>query len=169
MALNAAIEAARAGEHGRGFAVVADEVRKLAEQTAVSADSIKKLTDQVTRSVNELSTGANEVLKFIDDTVIKDYDGMGQTAKQYKQDADYVKEWARRSNERATNLSASIHTMTTAMEDIAKATHESAVGNTSIAEKVALMAESAHEILNRMHESENDAHSLMEQIERFKI
>ncbi len=169
LALNAAIEAARAGEHGRGFAVVADEVRKLAEQTAVSADSIKKLTDQVTRSVNELSTGANEVLKFIDDTVLKDYDGMGHTAEQYKQDADYVKEWARRSNERANNLSKSIHTMTSAMEEIARATHEGALGNTSIAEKVAMMAENAHNILERMQESEKDARRLMEQIERFKI
>ena len=169
LALNAAIEAARAGEHGRGFAVVADEVRKLAEQTAVSADNIKKLTEQVTRSVNELSGGANEVLRFIDDTVIKDYDGMGETAKQYKHDADYVKEWARRSNERAANLAESVQTMTNAMEEIARATHESALGNTSIAEKVAMMAENANEILDRMHESEEDAKRLMEQIERFKI
>ncbi len=169
LALNAAIEAARAGEHGRGFAVVADEVRKLAEQTAGSADNIKKLTEQVTRSVNELSNGAFEVLKFIDDTVLKDYDGMSETAKQYKQDADYVKDWAKRSNSRAADLTHSIQTMTRAMDDIAKATHESAVGNTDIAEKVAMMAENAHDILNRMNESEQDAKRLMDQLARFKI
>ena len=169
LALNAAIEAARAGEHGRGFAVVADEVRKLAEQTAGSADNIKKLTDQVTSAVNELSAGAFDILKFIDDTVIKDYNDMGDTAEQYKKDAEYVKIWARQSNERATNLAESIQTMTQAMEDIAKATHEGAVGNTSIAEKVSLMAENAHEILRRMNESEESARRLMEQVERFKI
>ena len=59
--------------------------------------------------------------------------------------------------------------MTQAMEDIAKATHEGAVGNTSIAEKVSLMAENAHEILNKMNESEESAKRLMEQVERFKI
>lgn len=169
LALNAAIEAARAGQHGRGFAVVADEVRKLAEQTAASAENIKQLTNQVTTSVNELSNGAFEVLKFIDDTVNKDYKGMTETAEQYKRDAEYVKDWARQSNERAANLAASIKTMTGAMEDIAKATQEGAIGNSLISEKVNVMAENAHEILKRMNESEENSKRLMEQVSRFKI
>ncbi len=169
LALNAAIEAARAGEHGRGFAVVADEVRKLAEQTAGSASNIKNLTDQVTNSVNELSQGAFDILKFIDETVGKDYEDMEKTAEQYKKDAEYVKDWARQSNERAANLSDSIQTMTQAMEDIAKATHETAVGNTNIAEKVSLIADSAREIREKMDESEAGAKRLMEQVDKFKI
>ena len=169
LALNAAIEAARAGEHGKGFAVVADEVRKLAEQTAGSAANIKELTEQVMSSVNELSKGAFDILNFMDSTVSRDYGEMEKTAEQYKKDAEYVKEWAQQSNERAENLANSIQTMTQAMEDIAKATHEGAVGNTSIAEKVSLMAENAHEILNKMNESEESARRLMAQVGRFKI
>ena len=169
LALNAAIEAARAGEHGKGFAVVADEVRKLAEQTAGSAENIKKLTDQVMSSVNELSKGAFDVLNFIDGTVSRDYEEMRKTAEQYKKDAEYVKDWAQQSNMRAIKLTDSIKTMTQAMEDIARATHEGAVGNTSIAEKVSLMAENAHEILNKMNESKENAQRLMQQVERFKI
>ena len=94
---------------------------------------------------------------------------MGTTAEQYKKDAEYVKEWARQSNARATTLMQSIQTMTRAMEDISKATHESALGNTSIAEKVSLMAENAHDILEKMNESEASAKRLMEQVDRFKI
>ena len=169
LALNAAIEAARAGEHGRGFAVVADEVRKLAEQTATSADSIKKLTDQVTKSVEELSKGAFDILQFMDGTVGKDYNEMAETAGQYKKDAEYVKEWARDTNERANNLALSIQTMAQAIDDIAKATHESAVGNTNIAEKVSSMAENASDIMNKMQESEENAKRLMEQVDRFKL
>ncbi len=169
LALNAAIEAARAGEHGRGFAVVADEVRKLAEQTAGSADSIKTLTGQVTSSVNELSKGAFDILKFIDETVNKDYKGMGETAEQYKRDAEYVKEWAQQSSRRAENLTESVQTMTKSMENIAKSTQESAVGNTNIADKVALVADNAQEILRKMDESEDNAKKLMAQVERFKI
>ncbi len=169
LALNAAIEAARAGEHGRGFAVVADEVRKLAEQTAGSADSIKTLTGQVTSSVNELSKGAFDILKFIDETVNKDYQGMGQTAEQYKKDAEYVKDWARQSNERAVNLAESVRKMISLMDDISKATQESAVGNTNIADKVALVADNAQDILSKMDMAEEDARNLMEQVKRFKI
>ena len=169
LALNAAIEAARAGEHGRGFAVVADEVRKLAEQTATSADSIKKLTDQVTKSVEELSKGAFDILQFMDGTVGKDYNEMAETAGQYKKDAEYVKGWAKDTNERANNLALSIQTMAQAIDDIAKATHESAVGNTNIAEKVSSMAENASDIMNKMQESEENAKRLMEQVDRFKL
>ena len=169
LALNAAIEAARAGQNGRGFAVVADEVRKLAEQTAASASNIKQLTSQVTTSVNELSNGAFEVLKFIDDTVNKDYKDMGETADQYKKDAEYVKDWARQSNERAANLANSIQTMTSAVEEIATSTQESAIGNSLISEKVNAMAENAHEILKKMTVSEDNAKRLMEQVSRFKI
>ena len=169
LALNAAIEAARAGEHGRGFAVVADEVRKLAEQTATSADSIKKLTDQVTKSVEELSKGAFDILQFMDGTVGKDYNEMAETAGQYKKDAEYVKDWARQTNERANNLALSIQTMAQAIDDIAKASHESAVGNTNIAEKVSSMAESASDIMNKMNASEENAKRLMEQVDKFKI
>ncbi|MCR5833800.1 MAG: methyl-accepting chemotaxis protein [Selenomonadaceae bacterium] len=169
LALNAAIEAARAGEHGRGFAVVADEVRKLAEQTGESASNIKNLTSQVTSSVNELSQGAFDILKFIDETVQKDYGEMENTARQYTKDAEYVKQWAQDSNTRAEKLSNSIQTMTQAMNDIAAATNETAVGNTNIAERVAQIAESAHEIQEKMNESEAGAKRLMEQVDKFKI
>ena len=169
LALNAAIEAARAGEHGRGFAVVADEVRKLAEQTAGSASNIKNLTDQVMIAVEELSKGAFDILEFMDGTVSKDYKEMGDTAEQYKKDAEYVKKWARETNERSTNLAESIQTMVQAIDDIAKASNESAVGNTNIAEKVSSIADHSSDIVNKMNESEENARRLMEQVDRFKI
>lgn len=105
----------------------------------------------------------------MDGTVGKDYDEMGQTASQYKKDAEYVKDWAKQTNERASNLALSIQTMAQAIDDIAKASHESAVGNTNIAEKVSSMAESASDIMNKMNESEENARRLMEQVEKFKL
>ena len=93
---------------------------------------------------------------------------MAETAGQYKKDAEYVKGWAKDTNERANNLALSIQTMAQAIDDIAKASHESAVGNTNIAEKVSTMAESASDIMNKMNESEENARRLMEQVDRFK-
>lgn len=169
LALNAAIEAARAGEAGRGFSVVADEVRKLAEQSQSTADNIKQLTGKVMGAVEELSKSAFAILRFIDSSVSKDYETMAQTADQYMKDTAYFREFAQDSNRRAKELTDAIQTMSQSMDEIAKATHEGAVGNTNIAEKVASMAENAHEILDKMKESENGAHRLMEQVERFKL
>jgi methyl-accepting chemotaxis protein len=88
LALNAAIEAARAGEQGRGFAVVADEVRKLAEQSHDTAMNIQSLTGKVTTSVQNLSSGADDLLSFMENNVGKDYDLINETATQYQNDAD---------------------------------------------------------------------------------
>ncbi len=169
LALNAAIEAARAGEHGRGFAVVADEVRKLAEQSHDTAEKIQELTGRVTGSVQNLSEGAFGLLKFMENNVSGDYDLINKTAEQYRNDAGYLNEFARKSNAASQELTESIDTMNNAMEEISKATHEGAVGNTTVAEKVTDVAEKANDILMKINASKEGAENLKQQVEKFKV
>ena len=169
LALNAAIEAARAGEHGRGFAVVADEVRKLAEQSHDTAVNIHALTERVTSSVQNLSSGAFGLLNFMEENVTKDYELINETAVQYRDDADYLRGFARKSNTTSQELAGSIETMNNAMEEIAKATHEGAVGNTTVAEKVMVVAEKANDILSKVNISQQGAENLKQQVAKFKV
>ena len=169
LALNAAIESARAGEAGRGFAVVADEVRKLAEQSTHTAETIKGLTSQVMQAVENLSKGAFDILNFIDGTVHRDYDAMGKTAERYKQDAAYLNGFTRQSASSADKLTGDIGTMSTAMDEIAKAAHEGAMGNTRIAEKVTDMAGNANTIMERVTVSLEGTKKLLKQVERFRL
>ncbi|MBQ1335483.1 MAG: methyl-accepting chemotaxis protein [Selenomonadaceae bacterium] len=169
LALNAAIEAARAGEHGRGFAVVADEVRKLAEQSHDTAVNIHELTERVTSSVQNLSSGAFGLLNFMEENVTKDYELINETAVQYRDDADYLRGFARKSNTTSQELAGSIETMNNAMEEIAKATHEGAVGNTTVAEKVTVVAEKANDILSKVNISQQGAENLKQQVTKFKV
>ena len=169
LALNAAIEAARAGEYGRGFAVVADEVRKLAEQSHDTAEKIKALTGKVTGSVQNVSDGAFGLLSFMDTNVNNDYEMINKTAVQYKEDAGYLNEFARKSNESAQNLIDAVETITRAMEEIAKATQEGAVGNTTVAEKVTNVAEMANDILVKINASKEGTENLKQQVNKFKV
>ena len=169
LALNAAIEAARAGEYGRGFAVVADEVRKLAEQSHDTAEKIRTLTGQVTGSVQNLSDGAFSLLNFMDTNVNNDYDMINKTAIQYKDDAGYVNEFARKSNNTAQQLSGAVEVISQAMDEIAKATHEGAVGNTTVAEKVTVVADKANEILEKINASQQGAENLKRHVDKFKV
>ena len=169
LALNAAIEAARAGEAGRGFSVVAEEVRKLAEQSQQTAEKIQSLTGRVTGSVQDLSQGAFGLLQFMEQNVSKDYELINKTADQYRDDADYLRDFARKSNASSQELADDVATMNNAMGEIAKATQEEATGNTTVAEKVTQVAEKANAILAKVHASQEGADKLKAQVERFKV
>ena len=169
LALNAAIEAARAGEAGRGFSVVADEVRKLAEQSQQTAEKIQSLTGRVTSSVSDLSEGANGLLQFMEQNVAKDYEAITKTADQYRADADYLRDFARKSSEASQGITNDVDTMNNAMTQIAKATQEEAQGNTQVAEKVTEVADKANQILEKVRESQEGAEKLKEQVAKFKV
>ena len=169
LALNAAIEAARAGEHGRGFSVVADEVRKLAEQSQQTAEKIQSLTGRVTSSVQDLSDGANSLLQFMENNVNEDYKLINKTADQYLADAEYLRKFSSKSNEASQKIATDVETMNNAMGEIAKATHEEAAGNTTIAEKVTQVAEKANAILQKVNASQDGADKLKNQVAKFKV
>ncbi|MDY2684688.1 MAG: methyl-accepting chemotaxis protein [Selenomonadaceae bacterium] len=169
LALNAAIEAARAGEHGRGFSVVADEVRKLAEQSQQTAEKIQSLTGRVTSSVQDLSDGANSLLQFMENNVNEDYKLINKTADQYLADAEYLRKFSSKSNEASQKIATDVETMNNAMGEIAKATHEEAAGNTTIAEKVTQVADKANAILQKVNASQDGADKLKNQVAKFKV
>ena len=169
LALNAAIEAARAGEHGRGFSVVADEVRKLAEQSQQTAEKIQSLTGRVTSSVQDLSDGANSLLQFMENNVNEDYKLINKTADQYLADAEYLRKFSSKSNEASQQIATDVETMNNAMGEIAKATHEEAAGNTTIAEKVTQVADKANAILQKVNASQDGADKLKNQVAKFKV
>ena len=150
LALNASIEAARAGDHGRGFAVVAGEVGKLAEESQRTAEEIKGLTGQVTGAMKDLSQGAFGLLKFIDEDISKDYAQMDATAVQYKDDASYFHKAASDSTAVSENILLSVKNMNDSMDEIGKATHEGAVGNTRIAEGIVEMAAKYSDIMDKV-------------------
>ncbi len=147
-------------EQTNGFSVVADEVRKLAEQSQETAEKIQALTGKVTSSVNNLSEGANGLLQFMEQNIAKDYEAITKTADQYRADADYLRDFARKSSEASQGITNDVDTMNNAMTQIAKATQEEAQGNTQVAEKVTEVAEKANQILEKVRESQEGAEKL---------
>lgn len=168
LALNASIEAARAGEAGRGFAVVAEEIRILADNSRETANNIQNISNQVTGAVERLAKNAENMLHFIDEKIMKDYDGFVDVVGQYEKDADSVNdilsEFARNTND----INDTIHTMNDSINNIAIAVDESARGVTSVAENAVSLVEAITHIQRETENNQEISAKLSDEVNRFK-
>ena len=169
LALNAAIEAARAGEAGRGFAVVADEIRSLVENSKNAANEIQKVTNDVILSVENLSINSQEILGFIDKTVISDYASMVNISDQYNKDAELVNDIVTDLSATTEQLSASIQNMVKAINEVTSATNEGALGTSNIAEKTSVVVDKANEVIRCCMVTRESSQKLTDLVSRFKV
>lgn len=168
LALNASIEAARAGEAGRGFAVVADEIRGLADNSRDTANNIQSISNQVTKAVGELSKNAEGMMRFIDEKVMKDYDGFVEVVAQYEKDADSVNDILSEFAKNTGDINDTIRTMNMGINDIATAVDESAKGVTSVAENAVSLVESITQIQQETENNQKISSQLSSEVNRFK-
>jgi methyl-accepting chemotaxis protein len=125
LALNASIEAARAGEAGKGFAVVADEISKLAANSRDTAGNIQEISTKVTAAVQALSENAMQVIDFINNNVLMDYDSFVETGAKYEDTATLINNMVSTFSEKAENLNNVMTEMADRIETISSAVNES--------------------------------------------
>lgn len=168
LALNASIEAARAGEAGKGFAVVADEIRNLADSSRDTANSIQDISNMVTGAVQSLAGNAEEMLKFVDDNVMHDYDKFVDAVEQYRKDAESVNELISEFSKNTDEIGETMQTMNTGINDIATAVDESAKGVVSVAETTVTLVESLNKIQQETDGNHEISVRLSSEVDRFK-
>ncbi|MCR5273542.1 MAG: hypothetical protein K6E13_11275 [Lachnospiraceae bacterium] len=144
LALNASIEAARAGEAGKGFAVVADEISSLAANSRDTAGNIQEISSKVTEAVATLSENAMQVMDFINETVLADYDAFVQTGEKYESTASIINDMLSKFTEKAENLNNIMTEMESAVGTITVSVQESS-------EAISVSANNATEIVGEMH------------------
>ncbi len=169
LALNAAIEAARAGEQGRGFAVVADEVRKLAEDSAKAVSGIQSLTQQVQKAIGNLVNQCSDMLTFVNETVVKDYDSLVKVGQQYREDADMVAELTSTVSREMGIVMQSMGQINRAIESTGATIEESSAGTQEIAKGSESAAQSAMDINIAAAKVAEKATEIDELLKSFKI
>lgn len=162
LALNASIEAARAGEAGKGFAVVADEIRQLADSSRNTASRIQEINAVVTNAVYNLADNANNVVEYLNDSILPEFENFVESGVQYKENATYIEETMNAFTEKTDALKKEMNEIATSIRTITDAIEEGAEGVNGAAESTQMLVGDIDNISTRMDENEQIAKTLQQ-------
>ncbi len=167
IALNASVEAMRAGEAGKGFAIVASEIKSLASSCSETAGRIQEVNQVVTNAVHNLSKHSQDMADYLSETILSEFQEFVRSGRQYKEDADYVKEKIDAFNNRTDRLRNSMVEIADSIESITKAIDDGAAGITGVADSTKSLVGDMADITGRMDTNREIVEELKKQMEVF--
>ena len=167
IALNASIEAVRAGEAGKGFAVVAAEIKSLASSCSETAGRIQEVNQVVTNAVHNLSKHSQDMADYLSETILTEFQEFVHSGRQYKEDADYVKEVIDAFNSRTDRLRNSMTEIADSIESITKAIDDGAAGINGVADSTKSLVGDMADITGRMDTNREIVEELKKQMDVF--
>lgn len=167
LALNASIEAARAGEAGKGFAVVADEIRQLAESSRETANRIQDINATVMQAVYNLSDNANNLVEYMKNGILPEFENFVESGVQYRDNADYIEATMEEFTQKTANLRKRVDEIADSINTITNVIEDGAKGINGAAESTQLLVSDVAEINDRMRENQEISGALQKSTDVF--
>ena len=167
LALNASIEAARAGEAGKGFAVVAEEIRQLADSSRQTANRIQEINGVVTEAVHNLSGNANNLVEYLNESILPEFENFVNSGVQYRENATYIQSVMDEFTEKTDALKRATDEIASSISTITDAIEEGAKGVNGAAESTQLLVVDMEKISKRMDQNQKIAAALQKETDVF--
>lgn len=165
IALNASLEAARAGEAGKGFAVVADEIRELADSCSQTAGHIQEVNVVVTEAVDYLAGSAQELVDYLSNSILTQFEQSIQSGQQYREDAVYIERCIEAFNSRVERLRVAMDEIAGSISTISDSIESAASGVSGAAGSTRSLADDMAGITAKMHINQEIVGGLQKQME----
>ena len=168
LALNASIEAARAGEAGKGFAVVAEEIRSLADASKESASGIQRISENVIKVVSNLAKESDELLNFIDNTIMADYESFELSADTNAVGSEEIKSILSDFVGKMQSFQKSIFEVSESILNISTSIGECTTGVSDSANAICNLVGNISDIKAESDKNTEDVHSLVVATDKFR-
>lgn len=150
IALNASVEATNAGAAGKGFAVVAREIRVLADSSQKTANQIQSVNDVITSAVYNLSESAQQLIDYMNQSILTEFQAFAQSGQQYKKDAAYIRQIMDEFHDRTERLKDSMSGIADSIGTITKVIDDGSNGISNVAGNTKNLADDIDDIAQRM-------------------
>ena len=139
----------------------------MAGSCSETAGRIQEVNQIVINAVHNLSKHSQDLADYLSDTILAEFQEFVRSGRQYKEDADYVKEMIDEFNNRTDRLRSSIAEIAGSIESITKAIDDGAVGITGVAGSTKSLVEDMADITGRMDTNREIVEELKNQMEVF--
>lgn len=142
-------------------------IQSLASSCSETAGRIQEVNQVVTNAVHNLSKHSQDMADYLSDTILKEFQEFVCSGRQYKEDADYVRDMIDAFNNRTDRLKNSMNEIADSIESITKAIDDGASGITGVADSTKSLVEDMADITGRMDTNREIVEELKKQMEVF--
>ena len=144
------------------------EIRQLADSSRETANRIQQINQVVTNAVHNLAGNANNLVEYMNDSILPEFENFVSSGEQYRDNATYIESVMNEFTAKTDDLKRAMDEIAVSIGTITDAIEEGARGVTGAAESTQMLVEDMEKISNRMDENQKIAGALQKETDIFK-